>query len=104
MVLFVTQAADARGNGSAPHSVVHAFQSVTFEVPFRSGRPAVVTLSGNGATSLDLIVYDADDHMTVGVGVRDQKVVELPEHGTGTFYIEVPTFGSVDNTFVISTN
>ena len=96
--------AGRRGGPASAAGYAYAYRSVFYDVPFVAGRSAVVALSGNGATNMELILYDSDNHIVVGTGVADQKVVTMDVYRTGMFRIEVRNLGPRDNSFVIQTN
>ena len=56
-------AAQAGASGGPKHQVttVRQLSSDTFEVTFRAGEQAIVVVSGDGSTDLDLFVYDGRD-------------------------------------------
>ncbi len=84
--------------------IVPARQSIYYDVTFVAGEQAVVTIAGNGASNLELFVYDADGHIIVGAGAFDQKTARIDVYRTGSFRIEVRNFGPLDNTAVLTMN
>jgi hypothetical protein len=96
--------ADRAGGPASEVRTVAPFRSVFFDTVFLADRPAIVEISGNGATNLELMLYDSDNHITVGVGAVDQKKATMNVYRTGSFRIEVRNLGAKDNTFLITTN
>lgn len=96
--------AERIGGPMSTTATAPAYESVFFNIPFQEGRPAVVSIFGNGQTILHVLMYDADGHMALGNGSWDRKTVGMDVYRTGVFRIEVRNLGQLPNTFVIATN
>ena len=79
-------------------------QTLVFDIAFQGGRPAVVMVSGNKATPLQVVMSDSDGHFAVADGFGDQKTVRMNVYRGGMFKVEVSNQGAVNNTFTIRTN
>lgn len=78
--------------------------SAHYDVNLTEGEPAVIAIVGNGNAPVELIVYDADGHVSVGTGAADRKTVILGVYRTGTFRVEVRNPRAADATFTLMTN
>ena len=105
LTLSVPEANAGKVGGPLSQTViVPANQTVNYDFQFVAGEPAVITVSGNGVTNLELLVFDADGHVTVGDGRYDRKTVRVDVYRTGTFRIEIRNLGPIDNTVLLMTN
>ncbi|MDW8469036.1 MAG: hypothetical protein RML56_08785 [Burkholderiales bacterium] len=95
----------AVGGPRAATYVVNAFASDIFRVTFRGLEPALVGISGDGDTDLDLFVYD-DAGRLVCRSERpvDEEICQWVPRWTGVFRIEVRNLGRVWNRYLILTN
>ena len=84
--------------------VVPTRQSVYYDMTFVAGERAVVTVTGNGAASLELFVSDAYGHITVGAGSNNRKTARIDVYRTGSFRVQVRNLGAVNYTAVLTTN
>ena len=84
--------------------IVRGNQIADFSFNFVAGEPAVITVSGNGVSNLELLIYDADGHVTIGDGRFDRKTARVDVYRTGTFRVEIRNLGPVDNTVTLVTN
>lgn len=91
------------GGPASATTTLAAYQSESVDVPFAAGEPAVVTV-GDGATNVDLFIYDADGNLAVGVGSGDRKTATMSVYRPGFFRVEVRNLGPAANTVVVSTN
>jgi hypothetical protein len=75
----------------------------TFVVTFRGGETAVVAVSGDGDTDLDLFVYDEIGHpIAADEGPTDDCRVCFCPRWTGPFRIVVRNLGPVSNVYAIA--
>lgn len=84
---------------------VNALATDVYTISFRAGEAAVIVISGDGDTDLDLYVYDelsnliaADDDGS------DDCIVRFTPKWTGPFTVRVKNRGIVYNRYVIATN
>jgi hypothetical protein len=74
-------------------------------VEFRGGEPAVVYVSGDGDSDLDVFVYDpAGQLVASAVGPRDECVVRWTPGRQAAFRIEVRNVGAASNWYWMATN
>jgi hypothetical protein len=85
--------------GTAPAGL-----SVFYDVSLDTNGPTVITLTGNGAAYLHLLVYDSDGHVMTGNGGTDRRTLSIDVYRAGSFRIEVRNIGIRDNTFTLTTN
>jgi hypothetical protein len=101
-------AARPRGHTGGPVSLyrtANAHDSVTLRGSFDGGRPARVSVAGDGDTDLDLYIYDSNGYLiTSGTGWTDQETVAWTPRWTGEFRIVVRNLGPVWNRFLLTTN
>lgn len=79
-------------------------QTLTYDFNFMAGRRAVVAITGNNQTNLDLRIYDGNGSVTIAGGNGDQKAAYFNVSRTGTFRAEVHNLGPRSNTFYLMTN
>jgi hypothetical protein len=86
-------------------NVVNGLSTMTFKLPFQAGRPATVFISGDGASDLDLYVYD-ENGVLIGYdeNYSDDGIVRWTPRWTGSFIIDVVNKGRNWNQFVIATD
>jgi hypothetical protein len=86
-------------------ATVQAFGKVTYYDTFRGGDLAVIYLDGDGATDLDIYVYDENNNLVAwGTGPSDIETVSFRPRWTGRFRIEIRNLGSTWNRYVMRTN
>ena len=74
-------------------------------VEFRGGEPAVIYVSGDGDSDLDLFVYDeAGQVVASATGPRDECVVRWQPERQGRFRVEVRNLGPASNWYWMATN
>jgi hypothetical protein len=85
---------------------VNAFGTDRFNaIMFRGGEEAIVTVSGDGDTDLDLYVYDSNGNLVASDDDgTDQCIATWTPRWTGRFYIHVKNRGEVYNRYVLRTN
>jgi hypothetical protein len=104
------EAATARARGLSGGAIsiyrtVNAHQSLTLNGTFDGGRPARVSIIGDGDTDLDLYIYDENGYLiTSGTGWTDRETVAWTPRWTGDFRIVIRNLGPVWNRFLLSTN
>jgi hypothetical protein len=82
-----------------------AYGSKTIPERYRGGEIAILELSGDGDTDLDIYVYDAAGNLVAfGVGVSDRERVTFTPTVTGNYRIEIRNLGGVFNRFQLRTN
>jgi hypothetical protein len=90
------------GDGTA---VCEAFGTVTYYETFRGGRLARVAIVGDGATDLDIFVYDMQGRRVAqGIGPTDIEVVTWLPSEPQTYRIVVRNLGATWNRFSMATN
>jgi hypothetical protein len=76
-----------------------------YTISFRGGEPAVIGISGDGDTDLDLFVYDENGNLIGSDTDRsDDCVVRWSPRWTGPFRIKIKNLGGVYNRYVLVTN
>jgi len=92
---------DGRGTGVGK---ALAYGKVTFYETFRGGEWANIGLVGDGATDLDVFVYDPSGRLVgKGVSPTDIELVRIYVPERGRYRIEVVNLGSTWNRFVLMT-
>lgn len=77
----------------------------TWTIKFRGGEEAIVVVSGDGDTDLDVYVYDENNNLiTSDCDNSDDCVVSFTPRWTGTFYIKIKNLGRVYNDYLLVTN
>lgn len=106
--LLLTSAAVQAGvvGGSRRHvDVVSPFSTDSYHVTFRGGEAAVVIVSGDGSTDLDLYVYDANRNLIAfDDDSTDDCIVRFTPRWTGSFTICIVNRGRLPNLYVLATN
>jgi hypothetical protein len=97
-----------RGSARGPRQLYGQVASSTRRehvVEFRGGEPAVVYVSGDGDSDLDLFVYDERGQLVASAtGPRDECVVRWQPDRQGRFRIEVRNLGTASNWYWMATN
>ncbi len=71
-----------------------------YNVTFRGGEPAMVAISGDGDTDLDLIIRDENGNVVcASQSAGDDEVCRWYPRWTGAFRIEVKNLGNVHNNY-----
>jgi len=100
-----TRTRGAVGGPRAGTDVVYGGNSVFFQLGFFADQRAEVIISGNGASDLDLYIYDSNGNLiTYDRGNTDDAFASWVPAWTGSFTIEVKNCGSKANRFDIYTN
>ena len=72
---------------------------------FRGGEPAIVIVSGDADTDLDLWIYDENGNLIASdTDSTDQCVCSFRPRWTGTFIIKIKNYGRVYNNYTLRTN
>jgi hypothetical protein len=89
--------------GSFCHDdIVNAVTTDVYHETFRAGETALITVSGDGDTDLDLYVYDENGYLIASdTDLTDQCVVSFTPLWTGSFTIKVRNLGSVWNAYTV---
>lgn len=97
-----------RGAGGGPirHAdTAPARTRMHYNVRFRGGEPAVLAISGDGDTDLDLYVYDENGNQICRADrAGDDEICRWTPRWTGTFRITVVNLGGVYNNFRMWSN
>jgi hypothetical protein len=94
----------AVGGGKVGQTVVRSRGVDAYSVTFRGGEQAVVAISGDGDSDLDLEVYDENGGLICRAnGASDDEVCRWTPRWTGPFRIRVVNMG-VANRYVIGHN
>jgi len=99
--------ADAgRQNGPGKDTTIcQAYGSVTYNVTMYGGEEARIAIVGDGATDLDIFVYDqAGNLVRQGIGPNDIELVTWFPNQTQTYRVVVRNLGSTWNRFSMATN
>lgn len=95
----------AVGGPKSGSAVVYGNCTDTYTIYFKSGIPAEVGVSGNGATDLDLYVYDESGNLIVADDdYSDDCYVCWTPRWTGKFIVKVVNRGYYNNYYSIATN
>ena len=97
-----------RGAVGGPRSgmdIVYGGNTITYQLGFVANQRAEVIVSGNGASDLDLYVYDSNGNLvTADEGYSDDAFASWVPRWTGSFSIVVKNWGNRANRFEIYTN
>jgi hypothetical protein len=106
--LRVRATAQPRGAGGGPRerqSRVPPNGVDTYSIAFRGGEPAVVYVTGDGQSNLDLTVFDPNGRrIGLDAGPYDEGLVRWTPRVTGNYRVEVRNLGKVSNGYVLITN
>lgn len=95
----------AEGGPKYSNSSVNAGGSDMYNIRFRAGELAIVTVIGDGDTDLDLYVYDNNGNLIDSdTDYSDNCVCTWTPRWTGTFRIKIVNRGRVYNKYVLRTN
>ena len=85
--------------------VIYGNSTLTYQLGFVANQKAEVLVSGNGASDLDLYIYDSNGKLIVcDEGYSDDAFASWTPAWTGSFSIVVKNWGNVANRFEIYTN
>lgn len=86
-------------------TTVKAHSTDVYKVQFRGGETAIVVVSGDGDTDLDLMVYNpSGDLVASDTDSTDDCVVSWTPSRTQTYTIKVKNYGSVYNRYRMAVN
>lgn len=95
----------AVGGPEYSDTYVKANGTDVYNIRFRGGEPAVVTVVGDGDTDLDLYIYDENGNLIdKDIDYTDVCVCSWTPSWTGTFQIKVVNRGNVYNSYLLETN
>jgi hypothetical protein len=92
------------GGPASTYLYVPAYQTISLEVPFNVGAPAVVSIRGTGHSPMQVNLYDSDGNVAIGNGFWDRSSAYMDVYRAGTFRIEVVNMGQSDNIVLLTTN
>lgn len=108
LLALIKAAGETRGRVGGPtrhEDAVNARSTDVYNIRFRGGETALVIVSGDGDTDLDLYVYDENGNfITSDTDSSDDCVVTFNPRWTGNFTIKIKNYGSVYNRYVLVTN
>lgn len=97
-----------RGAVPGPKRIYDRVEGNTTDIwrfTFRGGETAIVGVSGDGDTDLDLYVYDENGNfITSDTDYGDNCLVTFTPRWTGTFIIKIKNLGRVYNRYLLVTN
>jgi hypothetical protein len=98
----------SEGAGAQPKThqdTVQAGATDAYTVVFNGGQLAEAGIAGDGASDLDLLVYDENDHLVCrGDSSSDREYCRWWPRWTGPFRIEVQNLGTARNLYRLATN
>jgi hypothetical protein len=106
LLLFSSNAfAGAAAGPAARTNTVQGFHTMTFTMRFAPGRPAVVTVQGDGDTPLELVVLDArGKRVAADAKNGDRPSVRWTPAGAEPYRVKVINRGGVPNRISLRTN
>lgn len=108
LLSLIKAAGNTRGRMGGPlrHTDrVLAGHTDVYNITFRGGETAIIVVSGDGDTDLDLYVYDENGNFIASDTDRtDDCVVSFTPRWTGTFTVKIKNLGRVYNNYVMATN
>ena len=97
--------ADTVGGAGFANEAAAARETVTYKVFFHGSKTAIVSVTGDGDTDLDLYVYDESGNLVGSdTSPTDRCVVTWIPKWTGQFTIKVVNRGTVLNNYKLRTN
>lgn len=101
-------ATESKGRTAGPSRTIERVNSNTtdvYDIEFRGGEQAVVLVSGDGDTDLDLFIYDENgNEICTDEDLTDQLICEWQPRWTGNFKVKVKNHGDVYNQYELYTN
>lgn len=108
LLALIKSAGNTRGRvgGAIRHyDAVNAGATDTYNIRFRGGELAMIVVSGDGDTDLDLYVYDENGNFIASdTDYSDDCVVTFTPRWTGYFIVKIKNRGRVYNRYCIATN
>ena len=108
LLALIKSAGNTRGRvgGAIRHyDSVNAGATDTYNISFRGGELAMIIVSGDGDTDLDLYVDDDNGNfITSDTDYSDDCVVTFAPRWTGNFIVKIKNRGRVFNRYCIATN
>ncbi len=102
------ESARSRGRAEGPHvatSVIRGGALNALPLQFEGGVLAVVGVSGDGATDLDLFVLDeSGKRVCASEGSGDDEICRFTPRSTSTYRIEVKNLGKIANQYLFVSN
>lgn len=108
LLSLIKAAGNTRGRVGGPlrhYDSVNAGATDVYNIRFRGGELAMVIVSGDGDTDLDLTIYDENGNLiTSDTDGTDDCVVSFTPRWTGVFKVKIRNYGRVYNRYVLVTN
>jgi len=108
VTVAILSASDANagrtGGSSSWMAVVPAYRTVTYNISFDAGAPAIISVGGSNMSDLSVVVTDASGNHWSSSGLGPLQVVRFDVIQSGYFRVEIRNTGTIDNLFVIRTN
>ncbi|MDE6310229.1 MAG: hypothetical protein K2L96_00230 [Muribaculaceae bacterium] len=90
---------------SATTEIIRAGATDTYEIEFRGGELAIVVVTGDGDTDLDVFIYDSEGNLVDSdTDNTDDCVCEWLPSATDTYRIVIKNYGEVYNNYMIAVN
>ena len=108
LLAIIKQMGGERGRVGGPtvhDDLVKANTTDVYNITFRGGEYARITVNGDGDTDLDLYVYDENGNLIDSDTDRtDYCVATFTPKWTGTFKVKIKNLGNVYNRYRLTTN
>ena len=97
--------AEGAGQPKTHHDTVQPAATDVYTVVFNGGQLAEAGIAGDGASDLDLFVYDENDHLVCrSTASTDREYCRWWPRWTGPFRIEIQNLGAVADLYRLATN
>jgi len=97
-----------RGRSEGPHvatTVIRGNALNALPLQFEGGKLAVVGISGDGSTDLDLFIFDEQGKpICVSESDKDDEICRFTPPATGSFRVEVRNLGKIANQYLFVSN
>jgi hypothetical protein len=104
--LVVLSSSFAQSNDTRPvvkTGEVRGDSEVSFTFTLEGGRPAMISLVGDGSSDLDLIIHSPEGkEMISSMGPHDRELVQWTPWKTGTYRVVVKNYGRGLNRFTLT--
>ena len=107
--LLIDEAGAMRSDGAAVlkthQDTVQTGATDAYTVVYNGGQLAEAGIAGDGASDLDLLVYDENDHLVCrSASSSDREYCQWWPRWTGPFRIEIQNLGATPNFYRVATN